>query len=91
MKDDWFIDDGIHYTTQGYRARSKDIANALLNAFPAGAAVDNPDNADCLVSSTPGEAETVPEGEAAAEAASTTDSTSTDPTSTTTETTTAEG
>jgi hypothetical protein len=84
VKDKWFIDDGIHFTTQGYRARSHDIADALLNAFPAGAAVDDPDNADCLVSSTPGEAATVPEGEA-----STTDTTSTTEDTTTTDSTTA--
>jgi hypothetical protein len=30
----WFIPDGIHYTTPGYRARAKDIANALARAFP---------------------------------------------------------
>jgi peptidoglycan/LPS O-acetylase OafA/YrhL len=51
VKDKWFIDDGIHFTTPGYRQRSKRIADALLNAFPAGGEVDNPDNADCLVSS----------------------------------------
>ena len=51
VKDKWFIDDGIHFTTPGYRQRSKRIANALLNAFPAGGEVDNPDNADCLVGS----------------------------------------
>ena len=33
------------------RPRSKLIADALLNAFPAGGEVDNPDNADCLVGS----------------------------------------
>ena len=56
VKDDWFIEDGIHFTTQGYRARSKGIADALLNAFPAGGEVDNPDNADCLIGSKPDEA-----------------------------------
>jgi len=51
VKDDWFIDDGIHFTTPGYRQRSRRIADALRNAFPAGAPVDNPDNADCRVGS----------------------------------------
>ena len=54
VKDDWFVEDGIHFTTQGYRQRSKRIADALLNAFPAGAPVDDADNADCRVGSEPG-------------------------------------
>jgi peptidoglycan/LPS O-acetylase OafA/YrhL len=37
VKDHWFIDDGIHFTTPGYAARSNSIASALLTAFPAGA------------------------------------------------------
>jgi hypothetical protein len=32
----WFINDGIHYTPQGYAQRSRLIANALAKAFPAG-------------------------------------------------------
>ncbi len=35
VKDEWFIADGIHFTTPGYAARSKRIAGALLEAFPA--------------------------------------------------------
>jgi peptidoglycan/LPS O-acetylase OafA/YrhL len=31
----WFISDGIHYTSAGYKARAKMIANALARAFPA--------------------------------------------------------
>jgi hypothetical protein len=31
----WFIPDGIHYTTNGYKHRAKAIANALAEAFPA--------------------------------------------------------
>jgi len=31
----WFISDGIHYTAQGYAMRSRLIANALAQAFPA--------------------------------------------------------
>jgi hypothetical protein len=34
-KDPWFIADGIHYTSAGYRARSRLIANALAESFPA--------------------------------------------------------
>jgi peptidoglycan/LPS O-acetylase OafA/YrhL len=30
----WFIDDGIHYTSAGYAARSRLIAAALAQAFP---------------------------------------------------------
>jgi peptidoglycan/LPS O-acetylase OafA/YrhL len=58
VKDDWFIDDGIHFTTPGYRARAKDIANALRNAFPEGAPVENPDNGDCRIGSGKDEAPT---------------------------------
>jgi peptidoglycan/LPS O-acetylase OafA/YrhL len=34
VEDGWFIEDGIHFTTPGYRARSRMIANALADAFP---------------------------------------------------------
>jgi hypothetical protein len=33
----WFIDDGIHFTSLGYAARSRLIARALTEAFPAAA------------------------------------------------------
>ncbi len=36
VKDAWFIDDGIHFTTPGYRARAHLIADALAEAFPSG-------------------------------------------------------
>jgi len=36
VKDTWFIDDGIHFTTPGYRARARLIADALAQAFPSG-------------------------------------------------------
>ncbi len=36
VKDPWFIDDGIHFTTPGYRARARLIADALAEAFPSG-------------------------------------------------------
>jgi lysophospholipase L1-like esterase len=38
----WFIPDGIHYTPQGYAKRSRDIADALALAFPAGQPVPPP-------------------------------------------------
>jgi peptidoglycan/LPS O-acetylase OafA/YrhL len=34
-KDSWYIPDGIHYTSQGYKARARLIADALSKAFPA--------------------------------------------------------
>ena len=34
-KPQWFINDGIHYTSAGYAARSRLIARALAEAFPA--------------------------------------------------------
>jgi len=35
VQDAWYIDDGIHYNTPGYAARSRLIAQALADAFPA--------------------------------------------------------
>ena len=34
VKDDWFIEDGIHFTSPGYAARAQLIALALAQAFP---------------------------------------------------------
>jgi peptidoglycan/LPS O-acetylase OafA/YrhL len=34
-KPKWFISDGIHYTSVGYAARAKQIADGLARAFPA--------------------------------------------------------
>ncbi len=34
-KPKWFINDGIHYTSTGYKHRALDIADALAKAFPA--------------------------------------------------------
>jgi len=34
VKDAWYINDGIHYNTPGYAARSRLIAQALAGAFP---------------------------------------------------------
>jgi peptidoglycan/LPS O-acetylase OafA/YrhL len=51
VKDKWFIPDGIHFTSEGYAARGRLIADALLEAFPAS---ENPikmtDAKDCIVS-----------------------------------------
>jgi peptidoglycan/LPS O-acetylase OafA/YrhL len=38
VHDNWFINDGIHYTSAGYAARGRMIADALANAFPRDAA-----------------------------------------------------
>jgi hypothetical protein len=34
VKDAWFIEDGIHFTSPGYAARAQLIAQALAHAFP---------------------------------------------------------
>ena len=34
VKDEWFIEDGIHFTSEGYEARAQAIANAVTEAFP---------------------------------------------------------
>lgn len=36
VRPEWFIEDGIHFTTPGYRARARGIARALATAFPSG-------------------------------------------------------
>jgi peptidoglycan/LPS O-acetylase OafA/YrhL len=41
----WFIPDGIHYYSPGYVARTHDIAQGLVHAFPRG----RPPAATCLV------------------------------------------
>ncbi|HWP33897.1 MAG TPA: SGNH/GDSL hydrolase family protein, partial [Solirubrobacterales bacterium] len=35
VKDAWFIEDGIHFNSPGYAARSRLIAEGLAHAFPA--------------------------------------------------------
>jgi peptidoglycan/LPS O-acetylase OafA/YrhL len=40
----WFISDGIHYTSAGYAARAKMIADALARAFP-----QNGNSSGCVV------------------------------------------
>jgi peptidoglycan/LPS O-acetylase OafA/YrhL len=48
VKDEWFIEDGIHFTSPGYAARSELIAQALAHAFPTSG--ETKGGADCLVS-----------------------------------------
>jgi peptidoglycan/LPS O-acetylase OafA/YrhL len=48
VKDAWFIEDGIHFTSPGYAARSELIAHALAHAFPASG--ESEGGANCLVS-----------------------------------------
>jgi peptidoglycan/LPS O-acetylase OafA/YrhL len=46
VNDSWFISDGIHFTTPGYAARSKMIADALAKSFPGGGAAPS---SSCVV------------------------------------------
>ena len=48
VKNAWFIEDGIHFTSPGYAARAELIAQALAHAFPAKG--KSPDGAGCVVS-----------------------------------------
>jgi peptidoglycan/LPS O-acetylase OafA/YrhL len=52
VKDAWFIPDGIHFTTPGYAARGRLIADALLEAFPNTHPVEMADRDECLISPT---------------------------------------
>jgi peptidoglycan/LPS O-acetylase OafA/YrhL/lysophospholipase L1-like esterase len=45
VKDSWYIPDGIHYTSAGYKARAQLIAKALAKAFPA----DGSESPTCVV------------------------------------------
>ena len=45
VKDSWYINDGIHFTTKGYAERGHRIARALATAFPA----DGTQPAECLL------------------------------------------
>jgi peptidoglycan/LPS O-acetylase OafA/YrhL len=45
-RDGWFIADGIHYTSAGYAARGRLIAEALARAFPA---AGEPPDPGCVV------------------------------------------
>ncbi len=49
-KERWFISDGIHYTSAGYAARARLIAQALARAFPAhGGGAQTGPQPSCLV------------------------------------------
>jgi peptidoglycan/LPS O-acetylase OafA/YrhL len=48
VKDAWFIEDGIHFTSPGYAARAELIAQALAHGFPAKG--ESEGGANCLVS-----------------------------------------
>ena len=48
VKNSWFINDGIHFTSPGYAARADLIAHALAHAFPAKGR--SPGGAQCVVS-----------------------------------------
>jgi hypothetical protein len=50
VKDAWFIPDGIHFTSPGYAARGRLIADALLNAFPNTQPRAMTDRDNCVVS-----------------------------------------
>jgi peptidoglycan/LPS O-acetylase OafA/YrhL len=47
-RDSWFIPDGIHYYSPGYAARAHLIADALAEAFPAGAT-----SSSCVIHAAP--------------------------------------
>ena len=47
VRDAWFIDDGIHFTSPGYAARAHLIAHALAHAFPAKG--ESPGGRQCVV------------------------------------------
>jgi peptidoglycan/LPS O-acetylase OafA/YrhL len=49
VKDTWFIEDGIHFTSPGYAARAQLIAQALAHAFPANGETKGGVK-DCLIS-----------------------------------------
>ena len=41
-RDEWFIEDGIHFTSPGYQARARLIARALAGRSRARRAVGSP-------------------------------------------------
>ena len=45
-EDSWFISDGTHYTSEGYRHRARLTADALAHAFPASGETEG---SDCVV------------------------------------------
>jgi len=49
VKKNWFVPDGIHFTTPGYEKRARYIADALLEAFPDTGHIANTDSSDCVL------------------------------------------
>jgi peptidoglycan/LPS O-acetylase OafA/YrhL len=49
VHDDWYIPDGIHFTSHGYAERGRLIADALLKAFPNSHPVEMKDSDNCLI------------------------------------------
>jgi peptidoglycan/LPS O-acetylase OafA/YrhL len=45
VRNDWFIDDAIHFTSAGYAQRARLIADALAHAFPA----NGPPSPGCII------------------------------------------
>jgi peptidoglycan/LPS O-acetylase OafA/YrhL len=52
VHDDWFIDDGIHFTSHGYAERGRLIADALLEAYPNAHPIEMADRDNCLIGSS---------------------------------------
>jgi peptidoglycan/LPS O-acetylase OafA/YrhL len=50
VRDPWFIPDGIHFTSEGYAARGRLIADALLEAFPNTHPPEMADKDNCVIS-----------------------------------------
>jgi peptidoglycan/LPS O-acetylase OafA/YrhL len=53
VRDEWFIPDGIHFTSEGYAARGRLIADALLEAFPNSEPLAMADSRNCVISPSP--------------------------------------
>lgn len=51
VHDDWYIKDGIHFSSRGYKNRSQLIARSLATAFPAAptTGTGGPGSANCVV------------------------------------------
>ena len=49
VKENWYVTDGIHFTSNGYAHRAHEIADALLEAFPEGEPVDRTNSSNCVV------------------------------------------
>jgi peptidoglycan/LPS O-acetylase OafA/YrhL len=53
VREPWFIPDGIHFTSEGYAARGRLIADALLEAFPNTQPLEMTDKDNCVVTGAP--------------------------------------